>query len=203
VSVGRVLSLTSAAAVYALPSILGIHDGPPTCAPCDPATVPFFDRWAITRERHAVSDASTVLLASLAVGTWADMTWRTGDGDAEGMMTSLEAASWAAAVTELGKHIFARNRPVMYTDQAAGSVTSRTIRQSLPSGHTSSAFALATVYALTSWDRGERLPVYLVFGGAATVGVLRVVAGRHFPSDVLLGAVVGISSGVVVHAIRF
>ena len=201
VTVGRFLSLAGAASVYAMPSLLGINQGPAGCAPCDPATVPFFDRWAITPERPGVSHASTFVLIGLAAGTWADMSWRAGDRG-EGMMASLEAAAWASAVTELGKHLFARNRPILYTELASLDGSSSD-RRSLPSGHTSTAFALATSYALTSWDRGERLPVYLALGAATTVGVLRVVAGRHFPSDVVLGAAVGMGSALIVHEIRF
>jgi membrane-associated phospholipid phosphatase len=32
---------------------------------------------------------------------------------------------------------------------------------------------------------------------------MRVAAGKHFPSDVVGGAALGVTSAVVVHAIRF
>ena len=40
-------------------------------------------------------------------------------------------------------------------------------------------------------------------GAAATVGALRVVAGNHFPSDVLAGAGLGMVSSIAVYKIRF
>jgi membrane-associated phospholipid phosphatase len=41
------------------------------------------------------------------------------------------------------------------------------------------------------------------YGVAAGVGVSRVAAGRHFPSDVLAGAALGTVSGVVAYKVRF
>ena len=38
--------------------------------------------------------------------------------------------------------------------------------------------------------------------GAALVGTGRVVSGNHFPSDVLVGAIVGTSAGVLVPALH-
>ena len=39
--------------------------------------------------------------------------------------------------------------------------------------------------------------------GATGVGVLRVAAGKHYPSDVLVGASVGVASALVIHEIKF
>ena len=44
---------------------------------------------------------------------------------------------------------------------------------------------------------------WALMAGAAGVGVLRVAAGKHHPSDVLIGAGVGVASAVVVHEIKF
>ena len=38
---------------------------------------------------------------------------------------------------------------------------------------------------------------------AAGVGVSRVAAAKHFPSDVLAGAVLGTASGLVVYKLKF
>lgn len=63
------------------------------------------------------------------------------------------------------------------------------IHDSMPSGHTSTAFALARVLA-------ERYPKYRLafYAGAAAVGLSRIYAGAHWPSDVIAGAAVGIWS---------
>jgi membrane-associated phospholipid phosphatase len=61
---------------------------------------------------------------------------------------------------------------------------------SFPSGHTSAAFAVATV--LGGRYRKYRLPLYLLAGA---VGWARINSASHFPSDVFVGAGVGIYSG--------
>jgi hypothetical protein len=62
---------------------------------------------------------------------------------------------------------------------------------SFPSGHTSSSFAAATVVQREfGWKAG--VPAYL---GAAWVAASRVQAERHFLSDVVAGATVGILAG--------
>jgi membrane-associated phospholipid phosphatase len=43
----------------------------------------------------------------------------------------------------------------------------------------------------------------LAVAGAVGVGVLRVAAAKHFPSDVVVGAVVGTATGFVLHRLRF
>lgn len=62
---------------------------------------------------------------------------------------------------------------------------------SFPSGHTAQAFAAATF--LTEEYSG-RFPwiSYAAYGTAATVGLLRMANNRHYISDVLLGAGIGI-----------
>ncbi len=38
---------------------------------------------------------------------------------------------------------------------------------------------------------------------AGGVGLMRITAGKHYPSDVLIGAGVGIASAVAIHRIKF
>lgn len=64
--------------------------------------------------------------------------------------------------------------------------------KSLPSGHTANMFCFATVLAVFYGWRGA-----LLFIPAALVGISRVATGSHWPSDVLLSAVmsVGVTLG--------
>ena len=66
---------------------------------------------------------------------------------------------------------------------------------SLPSMHTSSSFALASVLAATSDSFAIKTAYY---GAAAFVGFSRLYQNKHWASDVLLGAVIGELSGRVV-----
>ncbi len=66
---------------------------------------------------------------------------------------------------------------------------------SFPSGHTGATFAVATVLA-------KRFPALapLCIGIAVFVTLSRVFRGSHFPTDVLMGAVLGALSGLIAAA---
>ena len=59
---------------------------------------------------------------------------------------------------------------------------------SFPSGHTTNAFALATSVSLCYPKWYVIAPAYLY---ACTVGFSRMWLGVHYPSDVLIGAIIG------------
>jgi undecaprenyl-diphosphatase len=62
---------------------------------------------------------------------------------------------------------------------------------SFPSGHTSAAFMMATLL-------GYFFPPLIIplYGWAALVGFSRVVLGVHFPSDILVGIILGLGTGL-------
>jgi undecaprenyl-diphosphatase len=64
---------------------------------------------------------------------------------------------------------------------------------SFPSGHSTTAFAAATVLAV-AFPR-FRVPLFVL---AALIAWSRVVVGVHYPLDVLGGAVLGVAIGVFV-----
>jgi len=69
---------------------------------------------------------------------------------------------------------------------------------SFPSGHTSSAFAMATALSLSTKKWYVAVPSYAY---ACAVGYSRMRLGVHFPTDVLGGMVLGISSSLLVFQI--
>lgn len=85
---------------------------------------------------------------------------------------------------------FRRNRPQQAL-QDFKSVITPSDQFSFPSGHTSAAFMVATLL-------GYFVPVLLpaLYGWAALVGFSRVVLGVHFPTDTLMGVVLGVGTAI-------
>jgi membrane-associated phospholipid phosphatase len=75
------------------------------------------------------------------------------------------------------------------------------------SGHTSTAFGLvtSTFVTLHRLHPESRWPWYVLAGGVASagfVGATRILAGWHFPTDVVAGAAVGTAVGVIVPSLH-
>lgn len=64
---------------------------------------------------------------------------------------------------------------------------------SFPSGHTANVFAGATMLAIEYGEHHKWVP-YVAYGVATTVGAMRMVNNKHYISDVLFGAGLGILS---------
>lgn len=62
-----------------------------------------------------------------------------------------------------------------------------------PSGHTATAFSIATVFALQYKDK-KAIPI-ICYTAATAVGISRLTEHEHWASDVFLGAVIGYLSG--------
>lgn len=62
----------------------------------------------------------------------------------------------------------------------------------LPSSHATVAFTLAMFFSLRSWKWAPHL-----FCLAFLTGYSRIYCGVHFPSDILVGAIIGIIIGLV------
>jgi len=69
---------------------------------------------------------------------------------------------------------------------------------SMPSGHTSSAFAMATVL-YEEYKSTNPVLAYSGFGFSTAAGTLRIINNKHWLSDVLVGAGVGILSAKIIY----
>lgn len=91
----------------------------------------------------------------------------------------------------LMKNGFKRNRPSTALNDFESAITPAD-QFSFPSGHTSAAFLIAT---LLGYFYPSLTPALLCW--AALVGFSRVILGVHFPTDILFGVVLGISSATL------
>jgi membrane-associated phospholipid phosphatase len=92
------------------------------------------------------------------------------------------------------KYLLARYRPIMlFQDNLYGLhfLSSKWALNSTPSGHTIRAFSLLTAISLLS----RRFTV-IFMTVAVLIGASRVLVTDHYPSDVLLGAFVGIFTAI-------
>lgn len=116
----------------------------------------------------------------------------------------LESSIVSAALIQGVKFFAARKRPfVRYGDgEASGvyDVNDRDSHISYPSGHTAFATSLGVSLAMTATLQESSAAPWL-WGAAAAMSVttatLRMIAEKHYFTDVLSGAAVGVACGVV------
>lgn len=65
---------------------------------------------------------------------------------------------------------------------------------SFPSGHTTASFTIATTLSLNIPEL-----FIIVFLFASIIGISRIYLGVHYPTDVVAGVILGISSSIIVH----
>ncbi|WP_412063388.1 phosphatase PAP2 family protein [Rubrivirga sp. IMCC45206] len=124
-------------------------------------------------------------------------------GDYEPAVKMAAAQGLDVAVTLAMKRLVLRPRPYAALDGVVardrGHMGEDIIDPySFPSGHTSLAAASATSLSLS-------YPEWYVIGPAAawvgTMGAARIWHGVHYPTDVAVGAAVGVASAVAVHLV--
>ncbi len=107
---------------------------------------------------------------------------------------ALESATFATLITGTLKAATGRSRPGLEqgSQDWTGPRSGPNTRLSFPSGHTTGAFAVASVFASRYPDG---LVPYLAYGLATTTGYARLERDKHWASDVWLGAAIGIWTG--------
>jgi membrane-associated phospholipid phosphatase len=114
------------------------------------------------------------------------------------VVNSYEMASGAlinGIVTTVLKTSLQRERPFeTYPDEVTKYSSGGSY--SMPSGHTSTVFAAATSVSILYPKWYVIAPSYLF---AASVGYSRMYLGVHYPSDVLIGAIIGSASSFGAH----
>ena len=168
-----------------------------------------FDRGATNNFSSSAKDISDVVLytsATLPFITYFSKKCRASAGPIAIMF--LETGLINSGITNIVKSTTKRYRPYNYnplvdTDTKLGDQS----RRSFFSGHASNtaAFAFLTARIITDIHPNMKRK-YLVWTTAATIpaviGYLRVKAGRHFPTDVITGYLVGASIGYFIPSLH-
>jgi membrane-associated phospholipid phosphatase len=194
---GVALGFTAAAAWA--PLLLGAPD-PSTICPCDSARVPRFDRIAIGPVAMVPDFLSDAGMYGTALGG-AALAYGLAPrgGGAEDLAVYAQAVGVTVVATNLLKVVTRRPRPYLY---AGATPEHADDAYSFPSGHTSVAFAAAAAWAGIETRRGrggDRAAVTAgLFATATLTGAFRVATHKHFPSDVVAGAILGTALGLVV-----
>jgi len=114
----------------------------------------------------------------------------------------IETTVWNGLTTEASHSLTHRPRPFVYEDPI-GLGANPAHYVSFYSGHTSFSSAILTAAFLILFFRKAPLPLLLLFGSLSQIlifstGYFRVMAARHFLSDVVCGALFGAITALIV-----
>ncbi len=113
------------------------------------------------------------------------------------MWAWLCAAPFAIAFARTGKALLFSPRPAAEVDNAQMRIVGETLHNvSMPSGHTLTAFAVASAlyFALPKQGRARHLWLFVLAAGA---GLSRIAVGAHWPGDVAVGLCLGLLAGML------
>jgi membrane-associated phospholipid phosphatase len=171
----------------------------------DPASVPPIDRIALDRWDPQAHNASNVLFLVSAGGALAlGIANQHGQDPLTPAAITMESVLLTSGLTNVVKELVHRPRPYAYGPSAPADVrASDEAYLSFWSGHTAntSALTFSTAMMVQRSDASPGLKTGTWIGAAtlpAVMGLLRVKAGRHFPTDVLTGYAVGAAVGILV-----
>jgi len=99
-----------------------------------------------------------------------------------------------AVITEIIRFFYYVPRP--FINNVVHQLIFHETSGSFPSGHATFFFALAMAifFFHKKWS-------ILFFAGVTLIGVARIIAGVHWPIDILVGAIIGILSAVFIYRI--
>ncbi|MDX6448754.1 MAG: undecaprenyl-diphosphatase [Gaiellaceae bacterium] len=154
--------------------------------------------WVTT---HRVSSLNWIFIGlgriEMLGAVWIALAFALGLATRRGILASLGLAilagstTFAADAASFGlKDLTSRTRPFVAHPEIHPLYVVHS--SSFPAGHAATAFAGATLLAYV-WRRGTAFFLLL----ASAIGYSRVYVGVHYPSDVLVGALLGVVVGLI------
>lgn len=122
----------------------------------------------------------SLLLALFVPNPWGMIGWQ--------CLIALTASHLPVAFI---KKIFPRRRPYLVLTQT-NICKNPLVDHSFPSGHTTAIFSFITPIVISFPQLGMGLILL-----ACCVGLSRIYLGLHYPSDVLIGGIIGICFGII------
>lgn len=199
------------ATTFALGWFLRDKTPAPPCAPLCPADSiggidgDFAGRWSPSWNQVGDVTLSTLFAGSLATVAVTGNSWSA--AGTHGFVL-LETILVTSAIQSVSTYSIRRPRPYMYGDKAPLEQRLRGHGSlSFFSGHTANSFSASVAMFQTlrrthPQSKWKWLALGLGLGASSLVAVSRVYAGQHFPTDVVAGAVVGSSVGMLVPALH-
>jgi membrane-associated phospholipid phosphatase len=121
-------------------------------------------------------------------------------------LLATQAYLAAGAVESVTKFLSGRTRPSYYPpgteaeprflgpfSKTATNSSGKKVYSSFPSGHTTVAFAAATVFAM-EYKNKPIIPI-IAYSAATMIGLSRITENKHWSTDVLVGAALGFLTG--------
>ena len=146
-----------------------------------------------------------VMIAAPVLDSFATLGIRDGEWDAvwQNEMVNLESFTFTSLISSVTQNLLARERPFV-RDCRDGDCESNLENRGFPSGHVAFAFTGAGLIcnhhryqSLYNNPAADRAVCSAGIGLAVADGVLRLVADRHYATDIAAGTVLGLFSGFV------
>lgn len=196
---GAVIGITTLGSI--VPLSLNSSLISPKC-PCDLGEVNAFDRLAIGNSSALAGTVSDFTLgATLIAPPLLDLAiLGTNRALVEDLIVYSEVLSVSGALITTAKYTVQRPIPLVYGSRDPALIRDPNSYVSFYSGHTSLAFAALSATAMTAQlrYRAGPLPWIVMLGLGGSIAYERVAAGRHFPTDVIAGAVTGTMAGALI-----
>lgn len=194
---GPIIGVTALGSI--IPQALNPHLISPSC-PCNPNDVNSFDRPTIGNHSTTAATISDITLGvSLLAPPLLDfLALGAGRAIVEDYVVYAEVLSVSGAFVTLSKYTVQRPIPLAYSGDISRNDPNAHV--SFYSGHASLTFAALSATAMTLDRRYQTSvwPWFIVAGVGGSVAYTRVAAGRHFPTDVMMGALAGTAQGTLI-----